>query len=170
MGQSVQGYLEKVPMEARWDLASGGLITFNVSYFKALFDQGGKEKLVDFVKQRAPITAARYKGFADRFGLTGTDPKSSAAIIPAIVTLVYGPQQKYEIEETTAEKARFKCINCAFWNGVQAQKITDDLCSANSQYVLDAIAKALNPKLSCTLLKARPFGDSICEWDIELKA
>ncbi|MFH0812152.1 MAG: hypothetical protein V2A69_04870 [Pseudomonadota bacterium] len=63
-----------------------------------------------------------------------------------------------------------KCINCAFWNTAKAMKITDDLCSANSQYALGAFAKALNPNLTSTLVKARPFGDSVCEWVIQLKA
>ncbi len=68
------------------------------------------------------------------------------------------------------EKARIKCINCAFWNAVQAQKITDDLCSVHSQYYWEGFAKALNAKLTSTLVKARPLGDSVCEWVIELRA
>jgi hypothetical protein len=115
------------------------------------------------------MTAARYKGFADRFGFTGNDAKSAAAILPAMVALAFGPRQKFEIEEATAEKARVKCINCAFWSAVQAMKITDDLCSGWSQYTWDGRAKAINPKLTSTLVKARPRGDSVCEWVIELK-
>jgi len=49
-------------------------------------------------------------------------------------------------------------------------KITEDICSSGSQYMLDGLAKALNPKLTSTLVKARPLGDSVCEWVIELKA
>jgi hypothetical protein len=47
-----------------------------------------------------------------------------------MITVYWGLQQKFEIEEATVEKARVKCINCAFWNTVQAQKITDDLMKA----------------------------------------
>lgn len=170
MGQSIEGCLEKVPMEARWDITSGNFLSYTANYFRTLYDQGGKEKYVEFMKENGRIAKARYKGFADRFGFTGNDAKSAAAILPAMVALAFGPRQKFEIEETTAEKARVKCINCAFWNAVQAMKITDDLCSGWSQYSWDGRAKAINPKLTATLVKARPLGDSVCEWAFELKA
>ena len=170
MGQSVQGYLEKVPMEARWDRASNGLVRAQVFFYKTLYDKEGREKFVEGRKQGCLVGGAGSKGRADRFGLTGNDAKSAAAIIPAMVTLSYGPQQKYEIEEATAKKARVKCISCAFWNVVQAQKFSDDLCSAHCRYYWEGFVKAMNPKLTSTLVKARPLGDSLCEWVIELKA
>jgi hypothetical protein len=92
--------------------------------------QGGREKFNEYMKQIGQTLGAGYKGFADRFSLTANDAKSEAAIIPAMITVYWGSQQKFEIEEATVEKARVKCINCAFWNTVQAQKITDDLMKA----------------------------------------
>ena len=142
----------------------------SVNYYKTLYDQGGKEKFVEFMKQNGQRARAGYKGLADRFGFTGNDAKSAAAIIPALVTLSFGPQQKCDIEEATAERTRVKCTNCTFWNAVQARNITDDLCSLLSQYAWDGRAKAINPNLTSTLVKARPRGDSVCEWVIELKA
>jgi hypothetical protein len=170
IGQSIEGYMEKVPMETRWDLASGAYITTSVNYFKTLYDQGGKEKLVEFMKQRGRIREAGHKAIADRLGFTGNDAKSAAAFQSAMVAFLYGPKQKFEIEEATAEKARVKCTNCAFWNTAQAMKITVDLCSALSHYVWEGRAKAMNPNMTSTLVKARPRGDSVCEWVIELKA
>jgi len=170
MGQSVQGYLEKVPMEARWDRASNGLVRAQVFFYKTLYDKEGREKFIEGRKKGCLAVAAENKRYADRFGLTGNDAKSAAAIIPAMVTLSYGPPQKYEIGEATAEKARVKCLECEFWNVVQAQKITDDLCSAHCRYYWEGFASAINPKLSSTLVKARPLGDSVCEWVIEIKA
>jgi hypothetical protein len=170
MGQSIEGYMEKVPMEARWGLASGAYLYSTANYFKALYDQGGKEKYIEFMKQQGERARAGYKGLADRFGFTGDDAKSAAAIISTLVTLGFGPQHKSEIEEGTAERARVKCINCAFWNTVQSLKITDDLCSNWSRYSWEGRAKAINPKLTATLVKARPLGDSVCEWVFELQA
>jgi len=170
MGQSLQGYLEKVPMEVRWDMASGGLVGNSISYSKTLLDKEGLEKFTEIRKKTSSLMGARGKGVADRFGFTGSDAKSAAAMIPAVITIFYGPRQKYEIEESTAEKAMVKCVECAFWNAVQARKITDDLCTTLSQYYWDGFAKAINPKLTSTLVKARPRGDSVCEWVIELKA
>ena len=170
MGQSIAGNLEKVPMETRWRMASGGLVHFQVNYFKKILDTEGREKLIEFIKSSAPVIAAGGKAQADRVGLTGTDAKSAATIIPVFTTISYGPQQKFEIAEATENRAVVKCLECAFWNNVQAKKIIDDLCSSLSQYVWESFAKAINPKLTSTLVKARPRGDSLCEWIFELKA
>ena len=80
------------------------------------------------------------------------------------------PAQKYEIEESTAEKARVKCNECAFWNAVQARQINDDLCTTLSKYYWECFAKAVNPKLITNIVKARPLGDSVCKWVNDLKA
>ncbi len=170
MAQSIDSYLQKVPVETRWNLASGAYLNWYVTYPKTRYDQGGREKFNEYMKQVGQTLGAGYKGFADRFGFTGTDAKSAAAIIPAMITVYWGSQQKFEIEEATMEKARVKCTNCAFWNTVQAQKITDDLCSSLSLYAWEGRAKAINPKLTSTLVKAKPRGDSVCEWVFELKA
>ncbi len=156
-------------MEDRWSYAAGGLIFWQVLYLKEVYDTKGREKYLNQFRETSPVAAARGKANADRLGFIGNDAKSAAAIIPAMVTQAYGAKQKYEIEEATGQIARVKCINCSLWNGLQAQKITDDLCSVHSQYFWDGFAKAINPKLSSTLVKARPFGNSVCEWRIELK-
>jgi hypothetical protein len=169
MGQSIEGYLEKVPIGDRWSAAAGGLIFWQVNFLKTLFAKEGREKYIEYLKTNSPLIGLRGKGFADRFGFTGNDAKSAAAIISATLTVSYGPQHKLEIE-ATPEEARVKCTNCVFWNAVQAQKITDDLCSVHSQYWWNGFANAINPKLTSTLVKARPRGDSVCEWVIKLKA
>jgi len=170
MGQSTEGCLEKIPMEARWNISSGGLVGYQVILAKTILDKEGREKFLEHTKKNSHVIGARGKGLADRFGFTGNDAKSAASIIPAVITIFYGPGQKYTIEEATAEKARVRCLDCTFWNAVQAQKITDDLCSAHSRYYWEGFVKALNPKMTSTLVKARPLGDSLCEWVIELKA
>lgn len=170
LGQSIEGYLEKVPLEARWKIAASSGVAASVRAAKARFDKEGKEKYHESAKQRGAVSGAGLKKLADGLGFSGNDAKAMASMMPALITLFNGPQQKYEIEEATAEKARVKCINCEYWNAVQAQEITDDLCSSGSQYMIDGLAKALNPKLTSMLVKARPRGDSVCEWVIELKA
>ncbi len=170
MGQSVPSYLEKVPMEARWDRASNGLVRAQVILYKTLYDKEGREKFVEDRKQSCPLAAAaNKKKYADRFGLTGSDAKSAAAIIPAIVTLFRGPQQKFEVEDATPKNARVKCVNCAFWNTVQSMKITDDLCSAHCRYYWEGFTSAINPRLTSTLVKAKPLGHSVCEWVLGFK-
>jgi hypothetical protein len=170
MGQSIQGYLEKVPMETRWNLATGGLLAWQVGFCKRLLDNEGKEKFLEYWKKNTSAAGPESKNLADRLGFTGNDAKSAANIIPAVITIWYGPKTKFEIEEASSETARVKCTNCPFWNVVQARKITDDICSPKSRYFWESFAKAINPKLTSTFVKGRPLGDPVCEWVLELKA
>ena len=171
VGQSIEGYLEKVPMEARWAITSRSYIGWMITCLQEIHDKRGREKFLEHFKKTSPLVGARSKKeLADRFGLTGNDAKAAAAIMSALYIIWWGPNGKYEIEEATAEKAKVKHIECVFWNAVQAQKINDDLCSHRCDWWSDGFVKALNPKMTSTLVKARPRGDSVCEWVIELKA
>jgi hypothetical protein len=168
--QTLQGNLEKVPMEVRWGMAAEAFVNTSISNSKALFDKVGPEKYNEIMKKNAFAMGTRAKGLADRFGFTGDDAKSAAVMIPPAITIFYGPKHKIEIGESTTEKASKKCVECTYWNAMQARKITDDLCTTLSKYYWDGFAKAVNPKLITQLVKARPLGDPVCEWVIELKA
>jgi hypothetical protein len=173
MGQSIEGYLEKVPEAARWEYASGTYVYWKIRYLQEMYDQRGREKFLEQMKKNVLSSGPSSKKIADSLGLTGgTDPKSAAAITAAYLIIGYGRRslKNYEIEEATAEKAKLKCLKCVFWNFVQAQNITADLCSVWCPGWTDGFAKAINPKLTSTLVKARPLGDSVCEWVIEVKA
>jgi hypothetical protein len=170
MGQSIPEYLDRIPMEMRWRIASNSTVINEVNWAKALLDKEGREKFLEIRKRFSPAGGASAKKLAESLGLTGNDAKSAAAIIPAMVAVYYGPQQKYEIEENSTEKARVRCLECSFWNQVQRRNITDDLCSLHSRLHWQGFAEALNPDLKVAMLKAKPLGDPVCEWRIELKA
>ena len=163
-GESTEDYLEKIPMATRWAITSGNFVYFQISDNKALFDKLGQEKYNEFKKKTGLASGARNKKNAETFGFTGDDAKSVAAMATALVIMYYGPTQQLEIFDATSEKASVKCPNCAYWNTVQARKITDDTCSAWSQYWWEGFVMAMNPKMTLKLVKARPLGDSICEW------
>ena len=44
LGESIEGYLGKVPMETRWDMAASGLIYWAVTYYKEVYDTKGREQ------------------------------------------------------------------------------------------------------------------------------
>jgi len=157
-------------LETRWAITSGIFLNFLVRDNKALLDKVGQEKFNEIKKKSGLTSGARTKKNAENFGFTGNDAKSVAAMATALVTTYYGPKEKFEIFDATAEKASVKCLNCAYWNTLQAQKITDDTCSVFSQYWWEGFATAMNPKLTLKLVKARPLGGSVCEWAFKLKA
>ena len=41
--------------------------------------------------------------------------------------------------------------------------------STGERYRMDGFVKAMNPKMSSNLVKARRRGDSVCEWLVELQ-
>jgi hypothetical protein len=173
LGQSIEGYLEKVPVAIRWEYASRTYVYWKIRDLQEMYDQRGREKFIEQMKKNAVTSGPQSKKTADWLGLTGgNDAKSAAEITAAYLIIGYGNRslKKYEIEDATAEKAKLKCLECVFWNDVQAQKITVDLCSVWCPGWTDGFVKAMNPKLTSTLVKARPRGDSVCEWVIELKA
>ena len=107
---------------------------------------------------------------ADRFGLSGNDAKAAALIIPTIATVYYGPSQKYEFGELTSERAEVRCVECAFWNAQKTTNVTGDYCSQGTTGYWEGFAKAINPKLTATVKKAKGLGDPYCEWIIEQKS
>lgn len=168
--QSIEGNLEKIPMETRWAFTSGGFVYYQISDDKALLDKVGQEKYNEIKKKNGLASGARNKKHAENFGFTGNDAESVAAMATALVTMYYGPKDKFEIVNATAEKALVRSLNCAYWDTLQARKITNDTCSTWSQSWWEGFVTAMNPKLTLKLVKARPWGDSACEWVIEHKA
>lgn len=168
--QSFEANLDKIPMKTRWAVTSGAFIYTQINANKKLLDKVGQEKYNEIKKKSGIASGARNKKQAEGFGFTGNDAKSVAAMATALVNMYYGPKEKFEILNATADKASVKCTNCAYWDTIQALKITGDTCSAWSQSWWEGFVTAMNPKLTLKLVKARPRGDSICEWDFALKA
>ena len=168
--QSFDANLDKIPMKTRWAVTSGAFVYTQINANKKLLDKVGQEKYNEIKKKSGIASGARNKKQAEGFGFTGNDAKSVAAMATALVNMYYGPKEKFEILNATADKASVKCTNCAYWDTIQALKITGDTCSAWSQSWWEGFVTAMNPKLTLKLVKARPRGDSICEWDFALKA
>jgi hypothetical protein len=169
-GQSNEHFLEQLSMPSRWAIAASGSVYNSVSFSKYRYDKEGQKKYNEDAKKRNQEAGAEMLKFAFGHTWTGHDPKSMAAILPAVITLFNGPQQKYEIEEATTEKARVKCTHCAIWYAMEEMKITEDLCSMGCQFMWKGFSEAMNPKMTSTLVKIKPQGASVCEWVIELKA
>jgi hypothetical protein len=80
MGQSLQGYFEKVQIEDRWAITAGGMVAFTRNYFKTLLDKEGREKFNEIRKKGAFSVGSKGKRYAERFGFTGSDVKSVAVL------------------------------------------------------------------------------------------
>lgn len=168
--QSVESGIDKIPMETRWAVTSGGFLYAQVANDKALLEKLGQSEYNETKKKYGLSLGAQNKDRAKNFGFTGNDAKSVAIAATALVNMYYGPKHNFEIPVANADRASIKCTNCAYWETTKAQKVTDDLCSTFSQYWWEGFVTTMNPKLTLKLVKARPSGDPICEWKLSLKA
>ena len=161
--------LEKFPVEKRWAIASQTLTGAIIATSKVLLDIVGQEKFNEIMGQVWSEGGKASKQVADALGLAGNDAKSMAAKCTSVGTVTMGPELKFETVEATAEKATIRCTECPWWNRAKEFEISDDMCSVGDFAWNNGLAKALNPKLSVSLTKARPRGDSYCEWVYELQ-
>ena len=72
-----ENYLDKIPVETRWAITSGGFVYLAISEDKALFDKVGKEKYNEIKFKKGLASGARNKKQADNFGFTGNDAQST---------------------------------------------------------------------------------------------
>jgi len=163
------GEIEKVPAETRWIIATQGLTGVIVAIAKVLRDVVGQEKYNEIWPQIWAEAGKGSKQVADAFGLAGGDAKSAAETVMLVSVVAMGPEVKAGIVEATAEKAVVRSTGCPYWNRMKELGISDDLCSLSDPAYFNAFAKSLNPKLTLTLTKALPRGDSYCEWVYELQ-
>ena len=163
------GEIEKVPAETRWIIATQGLTGVIVAIAKVLRDVVGQEKYNEIWPQIWAEAGKGSKQVADAFGLAGGDAKSAAETVMLVSVVAMGPELKFEFVEATAERAVLRGTGCPWWNRLKELGIEFDPCSLADPAYCDAFAKSLNPKVSVSLTKALPRGDSYCEWVYELQ-
>ena len=161
--------VEKVPAENRWTIATQALTGATVVTSKALRDVLGQEKYNEIVGQIWTEGGKAHKQIADALGLAGDDAKSAAETVQLVATVMMGPELKVETVEATAEKAVVRATECPWWNRMKELGISDVDSSVGDAAWCNGLAKSLNPKLTVSLTKAMPRGDSYCEWVYELQ-
>lgn len=161
--------LEKVPVETRWTIATRALTGAVTAASKVLRDALGQESFNEVWGQVWAEQGKASKQVADALGLVGDDAKSVAEILQSVATVAMGPECKFDTVEATAERAVTRITECPWWKRQQELEIAGDLCSVSDPAWCNGLARAINPKLTVTLIKALPLGDSCCEWVYELE-
>ena len=161
--------VEKVPAETRWTIATKALTGAVIATGKALRDALGQEQFNEVWGRIWAEQGKASKQIAESLGITGDDAKSAVEAFQSIVTVAMGPEFKWETIEAAPERVVLRCTECAWWNRQQELGIPGDLCSSADPAFCNAFGKSLNPKLTVSLTKARPKGDSYCEtvWELQ---
>lgn len=160
--------IEKVPAETRWPIATQALTGAVVASAKALQDEMGQERFNEIWGQIWGDLGKAAKQIADALGLAGGDVKSATEAVQLVATVAMGPEFKFETVEATPEKAVLRCTGCPWWNRQKELGISD-ICSVADPAWCNGLTKSLNPRVTITLTKAMPRGDSYCEWVYELQ-
>jgi len=161
--------VEKVPAENRWTMATHALTGAVIAGAKALRDVVGQERFNEIWGQIWAELGKATKQIADTLGLAGGDAKSAAETVALVSIISMGPEIKIETVEATAEKAVLRNTECPYWNRFKELGISEDLCSVACAAYFNGLANSLNPKVTVSLTKAMPRGDSYCEWAYELQ-
>ena len=160
--------LEKIPAETRWTITGNALTGMSVGIMTALFDAVGQEKYNEIIKQLMTEGGGASKQIADNLGLAAVDAKSTAETFRTVLLVSMGPEFKFQIVEATAEKAVFRCTECAWWNRVKELGTAYDLLTVGSSAYTNSFVKSLNPKVTVSRLTGMCVGDAYCEYVFEL--
>lgn len=116
-------------------------------------------KMYPFVKEMFNIPVENAIDVAKLYTVTGR--------------LLMGPSFEFEQVEVTPERAVFRCTKCPYWEAYEEKEATlyPELipCGLGHEAFQGEGFKAINPKITHTLVKSRPRGDPYCEDIFEFK-
>ena len=175
--------LEKIPVETCWALTAKTLTSFIVSRMLKTStpflgkDDGilsllsGWDKEVE-IKAKIYAEGARkmFPFIKDMFNVPVEDAIGAANLLIVAATLMNGPETKFEIVEATPERVVVRWPKCVWMERFKEFESDPAFipCPKAHQGFGSGI-KAVNPKITHKLTRARPRGEPYCEDVYEFK-
>ena len=161
--------LEKIPPEARWQIAAKGLTGAWTACANALKQVTGEAKYNELNGGFWYQAGKGLKEFVDAFGLPVGDARQIEEAIELAVRASMGPEWEFEVVEATSNRCVTRWLKCPWYERCKEQGITLDLCSDGHPKWGNGVLESLNPDFAHSMPKAMPRGDSYCEVIIERK-
>ena len=176
--------LEKIPTKKCWEITAKILTRLTVlrgsKTIAPLLGKGegiispvmGWEK---FEEIQAKIMGRGSNRFfpmvKERFSIPVDDAIGAAKLLIVAVTLMAGPEYKFELVEKTRERVILRRTQCPWWERYNEHKVDPELwvCPSGHQAWCEEGLKAIDPKLTYKLVNALTWGDPYCEAVIEFK-
>lgn len=142
-----------------------------VGYSLTLMGIVGKEKLCEIESKMwgegAKTSVLQVK---EAFKLRVEDAVDAFNLLAVSTILGLGPEFEIETIEKTRKRVVVRVTKCPFWERIKEFGATAqyDCVPACSAWGTEAL-KAVNPKITRTIIKAPPHGDPYCEVVYELK-
>lgn len=160
--------IEKVPTEARWQIATKGLTGAVTAYAMTLRETMGDEKYVKFSRGIWGKAGEGVKQFAESFGFSAKNAPDLADLSEAFASSTLGPEFESENVESSENRVVMKLTRCP-WHERSKEVRSTPLCEAGHQKWGESILQAMNPEFTYSITKSITRGDSYCEMVIERK-
>jgi hypothetical protein len=161
--------LAKVPVEARLDIATTGMMGAVSALSLALEQAVGKEKYMEFADDFWKMAGKGSKQIIDTFQLPVDTIKDFSETLSCIGTLAIGPGYESRIHEADANHCTGRTIKCPFRDGHVASGRNDyDGCTQapHSKFV-EGLLEALDLDYRFSITNGMATGGSYCEWTVE---
>jgi hypothetical protein len=161
--------IEKIPEQARWEIATKSLTGAYIAISNALTQAVGQEKFDAFNGPLWYEAGKQAREFADGLGLKRDTAEDVEAITHLLAKTSMGPEFEFEVVEATQDRCVGRTTQCPWHKRWKEQGVEIDTCSAGHQNWGEGAAESLNPAFSFKLTKNMVRGDSHCEWVVERK-
>jgi len=176
--------LEKIPPKKRWEITAniiGKLFVMRGEKIIApVLGKGegiishiwGAEKWQEIHEKIWGDGGAQLSQFVkETFNIPVEDAVGAAKVFIICETLIWGPESKHEIVEENPERVVVRITKCPNWEKYEEFEVDPAFIPCLETHIAAGKegCKAINPKLTYKLMKARPRGDPYCEDVFELK-
>ena len=170
--------LEKIPAEKCWEITAKILWRFLISTGVTIVapemgtGEGWIAPVLGWEKVEEIATKVWTEGgrkffpwVKEMFNIPVEDAIGAAKLSIVASRLMLGPETEFEYIEATPERTVVRWTKCTGWERHKELELDPELnpCPPSHKVLIKEGIKAINPKLTHKLTKARPWGDPYCE-------
>jgi len=159
--------IENIPVEQRWEIATGAASSIPLAYDMAFREVLG-EKYNEIERPIYIEVGKEFKNLASALGLPVGNVREVSQTFGIIGTIINGPEMKTEITEKSDDRTVVKVIQCPVLNRAVEMGLDPKIVALTAyQTYLKSAVENLNPELTQQSNKKMCSGDPYCEMVIE---
>ena len=161
--------LEKLPGEARWQIATRGLTGAYTAVANALKEAVGEAKYNEFNQVVWYQGGKAVKEIVDAVGLPTENATQIEEALELAARASMGPEFEFKVVEATQDRCVARCSKCAWHERWKELGLGWDFCRSGHQRWGEGAVESMNPNFAHSLTKTMGGGESYCEFVIERK-
>jgi hypothetical protein len=168
-GREMTEPIEKIPAEARWQIAARRLTGAYTACSNALKQVVGETKYNEFNGEVWYQAGKGLKELVDAFGIPVGDARQIEEAVELAVRASMGPELEIGVVEATQDRCVARVSKCPWHERWKEQGLGWDFCRIGHRRWGDGAVESVNPAFAHSLPKTMPGGDPYCELIIERK-